>query len=77
MPRPKGFNPVSDAMASSHPYAEDDLYDKFFQCETIGDLHDLTFNAMHVEGRNRPIDWRRFERVLERLQEQATPEEGV
>jgi len=68
-------NPVSAALAKTHPDAEDDLYDKFFQCRTIGDLSDLAFNAMHVEGRNRKIDWRRFERKLAGLQRQVQSQE--
>jgi len=71
MPREKGWNPISDALAESHPDAEDDFYEKFWQCETIGELHDLTFNAMHVEGRGTRIQWRRLEQALERLRQQA------
>jgi hypothetical protein len=59
-------NPVSAAMARSHPDAEDDFYDNFWDCVTFGQLHDLTFNTMHVEGRPRKIDWRRLERALHR-----------
>ncbi len=76
MPREKGWNPISDVLAESHPDAEDDFYKKFWQCTTIGDLHDLTLNAMHVEGRDRPLDWRRLERELERLCGTGTTHHG-
>jgi len=58
-------------MAASHPDAEDDFYEKFWRCRTVGDLHDLVWTTMHVEGRDRAIDWRRLERQRHRLQRQA------
>ncbi len=53
-------NPISAAIAQMHPDAEGDFYRNARKCETIGQLTDLAFNFMHVAGRARPINWKRF-----------------
>ena len=59
-------NPMSAAIAKTHPDAEQDFYAKFWECKTLGEAFDLAMHAMHVEGRSRPFDKVRLFRSLER-----------
>ncbi len=60
MPKRQYDNPISAVIAELHPDAEHELYERLGECRTFGELFDLAMTAMHVSGRNHPIDWERL-----------------